>query len=56
MAHGGQVCAIVGVHKTTVHAWINSGELKAIKKGSKVIRIRRGELERFLAEGEVWPH
>lgn len=46
-----QACAELQVGKDTLYRWLNEGHLKRFKDG-RLVRIRRAELERFLAERE----
>ena len=42
---------IVGVDYETVRGWVKSGELPQHGKGSRIVRVRRDELEAFLRRG-----
>lgn len=44
-----EIAETMGVSRWTVARWLESGELKAIRVGA-VLRIRRQDFERFLAE------
>lgn len=50
-----QVANTLRVTPTTVHKWINSGQLPALKLGdhSRVIRIPLDEYEKFLERGTI---
>lgn len=46
-----EAAELVGVHVDTVREWLRSGELPTHGKGSRVVRVRRDQLERFLERG-----
>lgn len=47
-----EVATILKLHPDTVRRYISQGKLKATKVGGTRVRIRRSELDRFLAEGD----
>ncbi len=49
------VAKYLRVNKQTVRNWIDRGELGAIHVGSRRVRIRQSELDRFIAAGETQP-
>lgn len=54
MALDGAGCRCLGVAPRTVYRMIDSGELPAYRFG-RVIRLRRHEVERFVAHSRVTP-
>jgi excisionase family DNA binding protein len=44
-----EVAAMISVHPNTVKRWIGSGELPAVRLSHNLVRIRREDLEAFLA-------
>ena len=45
-----EVAAILRVHRTTVHRWIQEGHLKACRLGRcRCYRVERDDLAQFLA-------
>lgn len=53
-----EVSREIGVHPNSVSGWIRSKQLRAVKIGPRLIRVRRSDLEEFLtpyeAEASVW--
>lgn len=49
-----EVASRLGVHPETVRRLIHDGRLEAVRVG-RVLRIHRGELDRFLARQRVKP-
>ncbi len=47
-----EVAAELKLHPDTVRRYIAQGKLKSTKVGGTRVRIRRSELDRFLAEGD----
>jgi excisionase family DNA binding protein len=45
-----QAGAITGLHPNTIRNKIKSGELKALRAGSRIIRIELSELENLFSE------
>lgn len=45
-----QASAITGLHPNTIRNKIKSGELKAVRAGSRIIRIELSELENLFTE------
>jgi|688.fasta_scaffold99556_3 excisionase family DNA binding protein len=45
-----QAGAITGLHPNTIRNKIKSGELKAVRAGSRIIRIELSELENLFSE------
>lgn len=45
----GEIAEILRVHQRTVQRWISSNQLKATKVGSKILRVRKQDLDEFLA-------
>ena len=45
-----EVAAELKLHPDTVRRYIKEGKLKATKIGGTRVRVRRSELDRFLAE------
>jgi excisionase family DNA binding protein len=45
-----QAGAITGLHPNTIRNKIKSGELKAVRAGSRIIRIELSELENLFTE------
>jgi excisionase family DNA binding protein len=43
-----QVAERLNVHWSTVHRWIKSGELPAVRLAKKAVRIRESDLYAFL--------
>ncbi len=50
-----QVADLLQVHPVTVQRWLRAGQLSGIRLPADKLgwRVRRSELERFLAAGEV---
>jgi excisionase family DNA binding protein len=50
-----ETAAVLKVSRKAVSAWVNQGALRAIRlgPGKRLIRIRRGDLEEFIAQGEI---
>jgi excisionase family DNA binding protein len=44
-----EIAEILRVHQRTVQRWISSNRLKATKVGPKILRVRRQDLDEFLA-------
>ncbi len=44
----GDVAKIFGVTTRTIRRWISSGALKAVRCNSRLIRVRREEVEKFI--------
>lgn len=47
-----QVAAELQLHPDTIRRYIRQGKLKQTKIGGTAVRIRRSELDRFIAEGD----
>lgn len=45
-----QVATELNVHKSTVYDWFNRGELVGVKLGSKCIRFRQEDVDRFIED------
>lgn len=45
----GEIAEILRVHQRTVQRWISSNRLKATKIGPKILRVRKQDLDEFLA-------
>lgn len=45
-----QAGAITGLHPNTIRNKIKSGEIKAVRAGSRIIRIELSELENLFSE------
>jgi excisionase family DNA binding protein len=45
-----QASALVGLHPNTIRNKIKSGELKAVRAGSRIIRIELSELENLFTD------
>jgi excisionase family DNA binding protein len=43
-----EIAEILRVHQRTVQRWISSNRLKATKVGSKILRVRKQDLDEFL--------
>lgn len=52
-----QVAELLQVHPVTVQRWLRSGQLSGIRLPADKLgwRVRRSEIERFLAAGEIAP-
>jgi excisionase family DNA binding protein len=50
-----ETAAILKVSRKVVSVWVNQGALPAVRlgPGKRLIRIRRGDLEEFIAQGEI---
>jgi excisionase family DNA binding protein len=50
-----ETAAILGVSRKSVSNWIHEGALPAVRlgPGQRLLRIRRTDLEAFVAEGET---
>jgi excisionase family DNA binding protein len=46
-----QAAALLGVSRMTVWRWVRSGRLPVARLGHRTVRINRGDLDRFLADG-----
>jgi excisionase family DNA binding protein len=46
-----EIAAQLKLNKQTVYNWIDRGELPAVRVGSRRVRVRRADLERFLDAG-----
>ncbi|KAB8320449.1 helix-turn-helix domain-containing protein [Tolypothrix campylonemoides VB511288] len=44
-----EIAEILRVHQRTVQRWISSNRLKATKVGPKIWRVRKQDLDEFLA-------
>lgn len=42
------VAAYTGVHANTVWSWIKRGELPSIRLGSRIVRVRKSDLDAFI--------
>lgn len=42
-----QAAEHVGVHEKTIRRWVHSGKLAASRPGGRLLRIRRGDLEKL---------
>ncbi len=47
-----EVAAELKLHPDTIRRYIRDKKIKSVRLASTAIRIRRSELERFIAEGE----
>ena len=47
-----EVAAELKLHPDTIRRYIRERKLKSTRVGGTAIRIRRSELDRFIAEGE----
>jgi len=45
-----EVASMLGVSQNMVYIWVRSGRLPGIKVGPRSLRVRRADLEAFLAE------
>ena len=52
-----ETASILGVSRKLVSAWIRQGALPAIRlgPGQRLLRIRRADLEAFIASGQIRP-
>ena len=52
-----ETAAILGVSRKLVSQWIRQGALPAIRlgPGQRLLRIRRVDLEAFIAQGQIHP-
>lgn len=48
-----EIAEILRVHQRTVQRWISSNQLKATKVGPKIWRIRKQDLDNFLANQDT---
>ena len=46
-----EIAALLKVNTQTVYNWIDSGTLRGIRIGSRRVRVRETELERFIRAG-----
>lgn len=46
----GEAAEILNVHQNTVWAWVRSGQLPAVRLGSRVVRIFDADLEAFKSD------
>ncbi len=44
----GEVARQLGVHRNTVHRWINDGLLEAVKRPSELVSVRKSQINKFL--------
>jgi len=49
----GEVARWLNVSPTTIHQWVRSGQLVALKTGRNVLLFRREDVERFVAAREA---
>jgi len=45
-----QIAERLQVAETTVHKWLRSGDLKGMKLGHRIWRVKEGDLEAFLEQ------
>jgi len=52
-----ETASILGVSRKLVSTWIRQGALPAIRlgPGQRLLRIRRADLEAFIASGQIQP-
>ena len=52
-----EAASILGVSRKLVSSWIRQGALPAVRlgPGQRLLRIRRADLEAFIASGQVQP-
>jgi excisionase family DNA binding protein len=48
-----EVAEILGVSDNSIANWIRQGRLRAVRMGTKLVRIPRAELRRFLTASEI---
>jgi excisionase family DNA binding protein len=46
------IAATFRVHPQTVRNWIDRGELQAVRVGSRRVRVRREDLDRFITASQ----
>lgn len=46
-----EIAQLLRLNQQTVRNWIDRGELPAVRVGSRRVRVRRAELDEFLAAG-----
>jgi len=46
----GEVAALAGVAERTVWRWVSRGQLPAVRIAARLVRFRRADVERFLAD------
>lgn len=51
----GEIAELLRVNQQTVHNWIDRRELPAVRVGARRVRIRRSDLDTFLAAGATAP-
>lgn len=49
----GEIAQILRVHQRTVQRWISNNQLKAMKVGPKIWRVRKQDLDNFLANQDT---
>lgn len=50
-----EVAETLKLNPQTVRNWIDRGELRAVRVGSRRVRIRQSDLDALLAQGETLP-
>jgi excisionase family DNA binding protein len=47
-----EIATLLKLNQQTIRNWIDAGELRAVRVGRRRVRVRRSELDRFIAAGE----
>jgi excisionase family DNA binding protein len=47
-----EIAELLKVNQQTVRNWIDRGELAAVRVGARRVRVRRADLDAYLAAGE----
>ena len=50
-----EIAGELKLNQQTVRNWIDRGELRAVRAGSRRVRVRRSDLDRMLSEGATAP-
>ena len=50
-----EIADMLKLNQQTIRNWIDAGDLAAVRLGARRVRVRRSELERFIAAGETAP-